>query len=81
MPKKGKKFTCNLARNFSIAFSRKAITQSKVPNFTIFEDMDAELFAITLLKCVEFKDHMVRALEGIGSQGKYYHLHCVDEEK
>ena len=31
------------ARNFAITFSGKAIAQSKMPNSTIFEDMDAKL--------------------------------------
>ena len=39
------KITCNLAGNFAITFSGKAITQSKVPNSTIFEDLDAGLIS------------------------------------
>ena len=39
----GKIFTCNLARNFAITYSGKAIAQSKVPNATIFDDKDAGL--------------------------------------
>ena len=45
MPKNRKKITCNLNldENFAITYSGKAISQSKVPNSTIFEDMDVRL--------------------------------------
>ena len=43
--KKMEKFTCNLAGNFAITYSGKEIKQSKVPNSTVFEDMDAGLFS------------------------------------
>ena len=36
-----KKNACNLAGNFAITYSGKAITESKVPNSTNIEDMDA----------------------------------------
>ena len=39
----GKNFTCNLAGYFAITYSGEAITQSKTPNSTIFEDIDAGL--------------------------------------
>ena len=45
--RKKEKITCNLAENFAITSSAKAITQSKVPNSTIFEDIDAGLFQTT----------------------------------
>ena len=41
--KNGKKITCNLARNFAITYSGKAITQSNMPNSIILEDIDADL--------------------------------------
>ena len=41
--KKWKKTTCNFVGNFAITYCGKAITQSKVSNSTIFEDMDAGL--------------------------------------
>ena len=43
MPKNGRNFTCNLARNFAPTYSGKAITQSKIPNSTDIEIIDAEL--------------------------------------
>ena len=41
--KNEKKITCNFDGNFAKTYSGKAITQSKVSNSTMFEDMDAGL--------------------------------------
>ena len=45
-PKNGKKFPCNFARNFAIAYPGKAVTQSKVPNSSNIEDMHDKLASI-----------------------------------
>ena len=41
--KNWEKYACNFAGNFTITYSGKAITQSKVSNSTIFKNMDAGL--------------------------------------
>ena len=43
--KNGKKTTFNLAGNFAVMYSGKAITLSKLPNSTNIEDMDVGLFS------------------------------------